>query len=97
MPARSPQCADASDVPAADGALIYKLLGASAESSFTRSWGVSYGLNCAAEWKSVAVAALQGALLLALLECLCWTRNSSWLEARRVVACEATTHAPACA
>ena len=33
------------------GMLIYRLLGAQAEHDFARSWGVSYGLNAAAEWK----------------------------------------------
>jgi hypothetical protein len=31
--------------------LIYKLLGDEAQQSFARSWGVSYGLNAAAEWQ----------------------------------------------
>jgi hypothetical protein len=34
-----------------DGMLLYELLGDGAESSFVRSWGVSYGLNAATEWK----------------------------------------------
>ena len=29
--------------------LIYRLMGADAEQSFARSWGVSYGINAAAE------------------------------------------------
>jgi hypothetical protein len=31
--------------------LVYKLLGDDAQSSFARSWGVSYGVGAAAEWK----------------------------------------------
>jgi hypothetical protein len=31
--------------------LIYRLLGDSAQQEFARSWGVSYGLNAATEWK----------------------------------------------
>jgi hypothetical protein len=31
--------------------LIYKLLGEQAEHDFARSWGVSYGIGAAAEWK----------------------------------------------
>ena len=33
------------------GMLIYKLLGEGAESAFASSWGVSYGVGAAAEWK----------------------------------------------
>ena len=33
------------------GILIYKLLGEGAEASFASSWGVSYGVGAAAEWK----------------------------------------------
>ena len=33
------------------GMLIYRLLGEQAEQEFARSWGVSYGINAAAEWK----------------------------------------------
>ncbi len=32
--------------------LIYTLLGEQAEKSFARSWGISYGLNAAAQWKA---------------------------------------------
>jgi hypothetical protein len=31
--------------------LIYRLLGEQAEQDFARSWGVSYGVGAAAEWK----------------------------------------------
>ena len=31
--------------------LIYKLLGDDAQQQFARSWGVSYGMNAATEWK----------------------------------------------
>ncbi len=34
------------------GSLLYKLLGVEAEQSFARSWGVSYGVAAAAEWKA---------------------------------------------
>jgi hypothetical protein len=34
------------------GLLLYQLLGDDAEASFVRSWGVSYGLNAATEWKA---------------------------------------------
>jgi hypothetical protein len=60
--------------------LIYKLLGGDAEASFARSWGVSYGMNAATEWRQVLLEALRAALVLAILERLCLTRNSTWLE-----------------
>jgi hypothetical protein len=44
--------------PARAGMLIYKLLGDEAESSFARSWGISYGLNSATEWKARGECAL---------------------------------------
>ncbi len=34
------------------GMLCYKLLGDEAQTSFARSWGVSYGVGAAAEWKA---------------------------------------------
>jgi hypothetical protein len=46
---------------AADGMLIYKLLGDEAQQSFARSWGISYGLNSASEWKARARGVLGGA------------------------------------
>ena len=60
--------------------LIYKLLGDSAERQFARSWGVSYGMNAATEWKDVVTEALKGAIILAIMERLFLTRNSAWLE-----------------
>jgi hypothetical protein len=44
--------------------------------------GISYGLNAASEWKSILEEAAKGALILTILERLCLTRNSNWLEAR---------------
>ena len=60
--------------------LIYKLLGGSAEQEFARSWGVSYGMNAATEWKDVLTEAVKAAVILAIMERLFLTRNSSWLE-----------------
>lgn len=62
------------------GALIYKLLGDSAEEAFARSWGVSYGMNAATEWRSIAEQALKGAIFLLMLERLGLTLHSDWLE-----------------
>ena len=62
------------------GALIYKLLGDSAEEAFARCWGVSYGMNAATEWRSIAEEALKGAIFLLMLERLGLTLHSEWLE-----------------
>jgi hypothetical protein len=42
--------------------------------------GISYGLNAATEWQSILEEAAKGAIILAILERLCLTRNSNWLE-----------------
>ena len=66
--------------PQTYGSLIYRLMGPAAEDSFAKSWGISWGLNCATEWKQVLVEALKCAVVLTVLEWLCLTRNVSWLE-----------------
>ena len=69
-------------LPCADGMLIYRLLGDDAQQSFAKSWGISYGINAAAEWKDVAIEAAKAAVILAILERLYLTSNASWLEVR---------------
>ena len=60
--------------------LIYKLLGAQAEQSFATSWGVSYGVGAAAEWRDIAEEAAKAIVLFVILERLHLTRPVSWLE-----------------
>ena len=60
--------------------LIYRLLGENAQASFARSWGVSYGLNAATEWKDIFMEAAKGAIVLAIMERLFLTDASGWLE-----------------
>jgi hypothetical protein len=60
--------------------LIYRLLGEEAESSFARSFGISYGMGAAQEWKDVAIEAAKGVVLLMIMESLYLTPNGSWLE-----------------
>ena len=60
--------------------LIHDKLGADAEGSFTRSWGVSYGVGAAAEWQDIAKEAAKGVVILMILERLHVTRPVSWLE-----------------
>ena len=62
------------------GMLIYKLLGDDAQASFARSWGISYGMNAATEWRTIAVEAAKGAFFLLLLERLGLTLHTEWLE-----------------
>jgi hypothetical protein len=59
---------------------VYNLIGKSGEDSFIRSWGVSYGLGAAAEWKDIVVEALKGLVVLAILERMLLTSDISWLE-----------------
>ena len=66
--------------PQAYGALLYKLLGDKAEEDFARSWGVSYGMNAATEWRSVVEEAAKGAVFLLIMERLRLTSPADWLE-----------------
>ena len=60
--------------------LIYKLLGDQVQQEFARSWGVSYGMNVASEWKDVFIESLKGAVILAMFERFYVTRTASWFE-----------------
>ena len=62
------------------GMLIYELLGEKAEQSFAHSWGVSYGVKAAAEWKSIFKASIKAALVIAVLERAFLTTPTEWLE-----------------
>ena len=63
------------------GLLIYQLLGLDAQRSFTRSWGVSYGVGAATEWRDVLRQALTAIVILAIAERMHLTRPVTWLEA----------------
>jgi hypothetical protein len=60
--------------------LIYQLLGDQVQQEFARSWGVSYGMNVASEWRDVFIESMKGAVILAMLERLYVTRTASWFE-----------------
>ena len=62
------------------GLLIYELLGLDAQRSFTRSWGVSYGIGAANEWRDVARQAAIAVAVVAIAERMHLTRPVSWLE-----------------
>ena len=62
------------------GMLIFQLLGRDAQRSFTHSWGVSYGVGAASEWRDVLRQAVLSIMVLAILERMHLTRRVSWLE-----------------
>ena len=62
------------------GMLIYKLLGPSTQDSFATSFGVSYGVGAAAEWKDISTEAAKTIVILAILERMHVTKSVSWLE-----------------
>jgi hypothetical protein len=64
----------------ADGILIYRLLGPEVERSFTRSWGISYGMDAARQWKDLVQEMFKAAVVMLILERLYLTRNTQWLE-----------------
>ena len=60
--------------------LIYRLLGEDAQASFARSFGISYGMGAAQEWKDLLIEAGKAVVILMILETLYLTPNASWLE-----------------
>ena len=62
------------------GLLIYNTLGKAAEQQFTRSWGISYAMDNATQWKDIAKEAIRGIIILAILERLMLTPHGSWLD-----------------
>ena len=62
------------------GLLIYNTLGPKAEKEFTKSWGISYAMDNATQWKDIFQEAVRGIIILAILERLMLTRHSSWLD-----------------
>jgi hypothetical protein len=65
---------------AADGRLIYNLIGVKAERDFTRSWGVSIGLSQASDAQALVTSVMQALLVLTILEMLWLVQNSNWWE-----------------
>jgi hypothetical protein len=59
---------------------VYTLLGEGAESSFARSFGVSFGINQATEWQDIAKEALKAVIIMAILERVFLSPHLSWLE-----------------
>ena len=62
------------------GILTYRNLGPDVQQQFTNSFGVSYGVGAASEWKDIAKETAQGLVILFILERLYLTRPVSWIE-----------------
>ena len=60
--------------------LVYRNLGPAVQSEFTSSFGVSYGVGAAAEWQEIVKEAMQGLVILVILERMYLTRPAAWLE-----------------
>ena len=74
--------------------IVYKQLGADAESQFAQQWGVGYAMDNASEWQDVCVTAVKTALILVVLDLLRITKDRPWFEEhgafeRCVVRCRA--------
>jgi hypothetical protein len=61
------------------GVLLYRLQGEGVESSFVRTWSVSFGVGAAADWRDAAQSGLRACIVLVVLERLCLTSDASWL------------------
>ena len=73
-----------------DGMIIYRQLGADAESQFANQWGVGYAMDNASEWQDVCTTAVKTALILVILDLLRITKDRPWFEehsASRCIAC----------
>ena len=62
------------------GMLIYQGLGSGAENGFSRSFGISFALNQAAEWREIVTATAKAVLLAAILDRLFLTPHEVWME-----------------
>ena len=62
------------------GSLVFKLLGPATQDSFATSFGVSYGVGAAAEWKDILQQVVQTIIIMAIVERLHLTNSVSWLE-----------------
>ena len=60
--------------------LVYKLLGQGAVNSFAKSFGFSYALNQASEWKDILNQVFKALFVMVILERLHLSSPVGWLE-----------------
>ena len=63
------------------GMVVYNLLGASAQNSFSATWGMSYLLDNISQWKDVATTAVQTVAVLYVYDALRIISDGRWFEA----------------
>jgi hypothetical protein len=69
------------------GSLMYKLLGAAAQASFTKTWAIGVGISQATQFRDMALAAAQGIAMLTILDSLYLIGNCNWLESHADLVC----------
>ena len=62
------------------GMLVYRQLGDSAQSQFAQSWGISFGLDSAQQWRDVVSATIKAVVILLMLDVLMIRGNRPWFE-----------------
>jgi hypothetical protein len=71
------------------GVLMYRLMGASAQEKFTRTWAIGVGIGQATQFRELFLAAAQAAAVLLLLDVLRLTGDAAWLESHADTVCVA--------
>jgi len=62
------------------GMLIYRQMGDQAQKKFTQSWGISFGMDSATQWKDVANETVKTSIILIILDLLLITGHRPWFE-----------------
>ena len=60
--------------------LIYKLLGQTALNNCAQSFGISYAMDQASQWKDIVQEALKAAIIMLVLERLYVSSPIAWME-----------------
>ena len=60
--------------------IIYRNLGADAETQFAKTWGVGVGLDNVQQWQDVLKEATKAAALILVLDMLRVTSHRAWFE-----------------
>jgi hypothetical protein len=69
------------------GSLMYKLLGAAAQASFTKTWAIGVGISQATQFRDMIITAAQGLAVITVLDSLWLVGNGAWLEAHADLVC----------